>query len=123
MENYYDILGVKWNASQEEIKAGYREQLHKFHPDVTVFDKEYAEKRIAMILAAYKVLKNPARRRAYNAKLVLMWTKEYYNQNWQDTVENVIINVKTFWDNVGIDCKLIFVLLSVPLLIKYSFAF
>lgn len=66
MKNYYQILGVKRNASQEEIKKAYRVLAKKYHPDVNE-DKEETKKIFQEITVAYKVLSNPEERRKYNA--------------------------------------------------------
>ena len=45
MKNFYDILGLGRNATKTEIKKAYVSELRKYHPDVTKFDKLYAEER------------------------------------------------------------------------------
>lgn len=66
MKNYYQILGVKRNASQEEIKKAYRILAKKYHPDVNE-DKEETKKIFQEITVAYKVLSDPEERKKYNA--------------------------------------------------------
>lgn len=65
MKNYYQILGVKRNASQEEIKKAYRVLAKKYHPDVNE-DKEETKKIFQEITMAYKVLSDPEERKKYN---------------------------------------------------------
>ena len=69
MENFYDILGVGRNASKEEIKKAYINELRKYHPDVTKFDKLYSEERSKTIIEAFEVLNNDEKRAAYDELL------------------------------------------------------
>jgi len=63
--DYYDVLGVRRNASQEEIKRTYRKLARKYHPDVNPGDKE-AEAKFKEINEAYEVLSDPEKRRRYD---------------------------------------------------------
>lgn len=63
--DYYDILGVKENASDEEIKKVYRDLAKKFHPDKNKGDKS-AEARFKDISEAYNVLRDPGKRKQYD---------------------------------------------------------
>lgn len=63
-KDYYDILGVKADASDVEIKSAYRKLARKFHPDVS---KEFgAEEKFKAANEAYEALKDPAKRRTYD---------------------------------------------------------
>ncbi len=64
-KDYYEILGVPRNATEEEIKAAYRRLAKKYHPDVAE-DKEKAEKIFREINEAYQVLSDPEKRRLYD---------------------------------------------------------
>ncbi|MGQ0800953.1 MAG: DnaJ C-terminal domain-containing protein [Pseudomarimonas sp.] len=63
-KDYYDILGVKPEASEAEIKTAYRRLARKFHPDVS--KEAGAEERFKTINEAYEALKDPERRAAYD---------------------------------------------------------
>ncbi len=64
-KDYYKILGVDKNASQDAIKKKYRELANKFHPDKNPGNKE-AENRFKEISEAYEVLKDADKRKRYD---------------------------------------------------------
>jgi molecular chaperone DnaJ len=64
-KDFYEILGVKKTASEEEIKKAYRKLARKWHPDVNPGKKE-AEQRFKEISQAYDCLGNAERRRLYD---------------------------------------------------------
>ena len=65
-KNYYKILGLESNkATPEEIKAAYREQAKKYHPDINS-ENNFSEERFKDINEAYKVLSNPTTKRKYD---------------------------------------------------------
>ncbi|MBK7808488.1 MAG: J domain-containing protein [Saprospiraceae bacterium] len=66
MKDYYYILGVNENASQNEIKAAYRKLSKKFHPDVNDGDK-FFESRFKDINEAYEILSDEMQRIIYDA--------------------------------------------------------
>ena len=68
--DFYDILGVQKNASDDEIKKSYRKLAMKYHPDRNKDDKE-AEKKFKEATAAYEALKDPEKRAAYDQYCLL----------------------------------------------------
>jgi len=63
--DYYKILGVGKNASEEEIKKSYRKLARKYHPDRNAGDKQ-AEERFKEISQAHDVLSDPEKRKQYD---------------------------------------------------------
>jgi len=64
MPNYYDILGVSKDASQDEIKRAFRKKAKKYHPDAKSSEKN--EERFKKINEAYQILSNPKKKQAYD---------------------------------------------------------
>lgn len=67
-QDYYSILGIERSASDAEIKQVYRRLARRFHPDVT--DDPDGESKFKRVAEAYRTLKCPATRIAYNRQLL-----------------------------------------------------
>jgi curved DNA-binding protein len=76
-KDYYKILGVNKNASQEEIKKAYKKLALEFHPDKNPNNKQ-AEERFKEITEAYDVLGDPEKRKKYDA----------LGTNWKQYADN-----------------------------------
>ncbi|KAJ8419132.1 hypothetical protein AAFF_G00006310 [Aldrovandia affinis] len=66
MVDYYQILGVQRNASQEAIKKAYRRLALKWHPDKNPNNKEEAERQFKELSEAYEVLSDGDKRGTYD---------------------------------------------------------
>jgi molecular chaperone DnaJ len=71
-QNFYDILGIKKDATDKDIKQAYRRLARKHHPDVNPGDKS-AEAKFKEINAAYEVLSDKDKRQKYDK----------YGDKWQ----------------------------------------
>lgn len=65
MKNHYQTLGIKRDASNDDIKKAHRKLAQKFHPDKNEGDK-FFEERFKEIQEAYETLSNPYERKKYD---------------------------------------------------------
>ena len=70
MMDYYEILGVEHDTSDEQIKKAYHIMLKRYHPDNYKDDSEWARKRIYQLNEAYEILKDPIQRKQYDEKYI-----------------------------------------------------
>ncbi len=70
-QDYYKILGIERNATQEKIKNAYKKMAKKYHPDVN--KSKDAEENFKKVNEAYEVLKDPEKRKMY----------DQFGDNWQ----------------------------------------
>src|ERR1041384_7172402 len=76
-KDYYGLLGVKRDASADDIRKAFRKLARKYHPDVNPGDTK-AENRFKEINEAYEVLSDPDKRKKYDT----------LGPNWRDMVNN-----------------------------------
>ena len=70
--DYYEVLGTKKTATEEEIKNAYRKLARKLHPDLNPNDKD-ANKKFQQLNEANEVLSDPVKRKKY----------DQYGKDWQ----------------------------------------
>jgi len=78
-KDYYEILGVPRNATQEEIKRAYRRLVLKYHPDRN--KSKEAEEKFKEINEAYAVLSDPEKRRQYDAMGAAGFHQQYTTED------------------------------------------
>ena len=65
-KDFYEILGVKKDATKEEIRKAYKKLALKWHPDKNPENKKEAEEKFKEIAEAYSVLSDPDKRKEYD---------------------------------------------------------
>lgn len=73
--NYYDILGVSPDASQEEIKKSFRNLALKYHPDKNK-NSEESKQKFMKIVEAYETLSNEQSRKNYDSSRAFKVAKQ-----------------------------------------------
>ena len=64
--DYYEVLGVSKNATDDELKKAFRRLAKKYHPDANLDNKEEAEKNFKEVNEAYEVLSDKQKRQMYD---------------------------------------------------------
>ena len=105
MKNYYEVLEISENASQEVIERVYKLFAKKYHPDVNPTNPKEAEEKFKEVTEAYETLSDESKRKAYDDKLKYEKQKQtassqtYQNDNYNSNKHNTTNSNKTSYEN------------------------
>lgn len=68
-QSHYDLLGLRPNASVQEIRRAYRDLSKLYHPDTTELESAIATRKFQALNEAYAVLSSPEKRISYDYKI------------------------------------------------------
>lgn len=78
-KDYYKIMGLSRDASEQDIKTAYRKLARKYHPDIS--QESDAEEQFKALGEAYEVLKDPKKRKAYDQYVEDLDVKRHADYN------------------------------------------
>ena len=99
--NYYNVLSVKTNATEKDIKKAYRTLAKKYHPDTYQGDKNVAQKKMQEINVAYDTLSDATLRKEYDEKLGL--NVEAKNETRQPKTNQTTNKYYSKYDKSGVN--------------------
>ena len=81
MKDYYELLEVSQNASDEVIARAYKVLAKKYHPDMNPENPAEAEEKFKKVTEAYEILSDPDKKREYDSKLAYEKNKKREESN------------------------------------------
>jgi len=85
--DYYNILGLRDDASRDDIKRAFRKLAKEWHPDARKHPRVKSTKRFAQISTAYEILSDPEKRKKYDSykNFSQSYSKQSsYGKEWED---------------------------------------
>lgn len=99
--NYYEILGVSQDASQEEIKAAYRKQAFKYHPDRNTENNVGSDSKMKELNFIYSILSDPIQRKTYDETIKYDSDFERYESQTSYSYVNIFCSEIEIEDSLG----------------------
>ena len=97
LKDYYELLEVSQNASDEVIARAYKVLAKKYHPDMNPDNKEEAESKFKEITEAYEILSDPEKKKSYDNDLNYEKAKQKETTSYTSHNEKQVNN--TLYDN------------------------
>ncbi len=105
MENYYEVLKIKNDATTEQIKRAFLSLITKFHPDIYKGDKSVAEEVSSSLTEAYSVLKDEEKRKEYDlshqSNIISTIYQDYSGQKFSENETDKVYNGKNYEQEVS----------------------
>jgi preprotein translocase subunit Sec63 len=73
---YYDVLGIEFDASPDEVKEAGRKLLKFYHPDKNINNPDYDSEKFYQVYEAYETLGDEDRRKIYNETQMILFTSK-----------------------------------------------
>lgn len=99
MKDYYNVLGISRDASQEEIKKAYRYQANIYHPDVS--SNPDSLEKMKLINEAYSTLKDPSKKLEYDQYGSTSSSNSQNTSDFREQFRNYNPNVNQYEYNSG----------------------
>jgi hypothetical protein len=99
--NYYEILGVSQDATQEEIRAAYRKQAFKYHPDRNTENNVGSDSKMKELNFIYSILSDPIQRKTYDETIKFDSDFESYKSQTSYSYVNVFCTEIEIEDSLG----------------------
>lgn len=99
--NYYEILGVSQDATQEEIRAAYRKQAFKYHPDRNAENNVGSDSKMKELNFIYSILSDPIQRKTYDETIKYDSDFESYESQSSYSYVNIFCSEIEIEDSLG----------------------
>lgn len=104
--NYYEILGISQDATQEEIRTAYRKQAFKYHPDRNTENNVGSDSKMKELNFVYTVLSDPIQRKAYDDTIKYDSDFESYESQASYSYVNIFCTEIEIEDSLGNTSKI-----------------
>ncbi len=96
-KTYYDVLGIAYDATTEEVKRAGKKLISEFHPDRNINNPDYNPTEFYNVYEAYETLVDEHKRKVYNeTKLILIKSQDIIKrpqsaEEWNEAFRNAVI--------------------------------